>query len=107
MVTAVHSVLDLRARRQRFFAGHTAELLCLALHPNGVYAASGQAAAPHTGAAPFTCVWDTRTCEGLATLRGAHALGIAALAFGAGGGNQRQMVGTLLPAVPVAAPREP
>ena len=86
-------VFDVHGRRQRFFVGHTAELLCLALHPNGVYAASGQAAAPHTGAAPFTCVWDTRTCQGLATLRGAHALGIAAVAFDAGGGNQLATAG--------------
>ena len=69
-------VFDPRARSQRFFTAHTDDILCASLHPNGVLAATGQA-----GAAPFACVWDTRTMELLASLRSAHSLGICASAF--------------------------
>ena len=79
---AVGVVFDAANRKQRFFTGHTADVLCVSMHPNRLYAASGQA-----GATPHACVWDTRTCQALATLRGAHSLGVSAVAFGAAGGQ--------------------
>ncbi|KAJ1485411.1 WD40-repeat-containing domain protein, partial [Baffinella frigidus] len=50
----VASVLDSASGFQRFFLGHTADLTCLALHPNGRVAASGQG-----GAHPRVFVWDS------------------------------------------------
>lgn len=75
-------VLDPKARSQRFCMSHSAEVLCVAIHPNRLLAATGQGAAASAGAA---LVWDTRTGDTLAVLRGVHREGVACLAFDGSG----------------------
>ena len=71
----VGCVYDPRAHAQRFFLGHSDDVLCLAMHPGGLAVATGQ-----SGGA-LACVWDARTCETIAVLRGVHSVGIGCLAF--------------------------
>ena len=77
---ALAVVYDPATHAQRFFTAHTDDVLCAAVHPGRLLAATGQA-----GVAPFACVWDTRTSEALSVLRGAHRLGVCAVAFDASG----------------------
>lgn len=57
-VAGVCVVYDVESNIQRFFRGHTNDVLCIAKHLNGVWFASGQA-----GASPTICVWDSETPE--------------------------------------------
>ena len=69
---ALGVVCDPVTRRQRFFHGHDGDIKCIALHPNGVWIATGQ-----TGVAPWVCVWDSATCAQLQRL--AHPVGTRAV----------------------------
>ena len=51
-------VLDATSNTQQHFFGHNDDILCLALHPNGKFVATGQ-----IGAKPKICVWDADTLE--------------------------------------------
>ena len=73
---SVGAVYDPRAHTQRFFLGHSHDVLSLASHPSGLAIATGQA-----GTSALSCVWDARTCEPISVLRGVHSLGVCALAF--------------------------
>lgn len=42
--------------KQRFFFGHDNDILCLAMHPNRRFVATGQQTA--TSGRPYTCIWD-------------------------------------------------
>ena len=53
----VASVVDAASGFQRFFARHTSDILCLALHPNGRVVATGQG-----GSSPRLFVWDSERC---------------------------------------------
>ena len=57
-------VLNSESQTQRFFDGHAAAITCLALHSDGVTAASGEA-----GPAGAVLVWDTQSMELRAALR--------------------------------------
>ena len=75
-------VLNVESRSQRFFAGHTAPVACLALHRDRVTAASAEASA---GGAVL--VWDTQSMELMAALRrdsdaDAGSGGVACVGFG-------------------------
>jgi len=80
---AVGVVLDPRARTQRFCTSHSAEVLCAAMHPNKLLAATGQASNGTSGAAAL--VWDSRTGDTLALLRGVHRDGVSCVAFDSSG----------------------
>mmetsp|Transcript_41355 Transcript_41355/g.97230 ORF Transcript_41355/g.97230 Transcript_41355/m.97230 type:complete len:711 (+) Transcript_41355:211-2343(+) len=69
-----------RSASQRFFAGHTAPVCALALHPSGALVASAQG-----GTSPYSCVWNVGTSQTLATMPGMHSSAIVALAFSADG----------------------
>ena len=77
---AVGAVYDRRGHSQRFFLGHSNDLLCLCTHPSGLAIATGQA-----GPTALSCVWDARTCETISVLRGVHSIGVSALAFDGNG----------------------
>jgi len=65
---------------QKFFNGHTDDILCVGLHPDCVTAATGQC-----GRKALLCVWDTLTMQTLAVIRGFHDNGICSVAFSGGG----------------------
>ena len=51
-------VYNFNGHTQRIFSGHTEEILCLAIHPDGQYIATGEA-----GPKPRVCVWHSVTKE--------------------------------------------
>eukprot|EP00698_Gefionella_okellyi_P024818 TRINITY_DN8858_c0_g2_i2.p1 TRINITY_DN8858_c0_g2~~TRINITY_DN8858_c0_g2_i2.p1 ORF type:complete len:1516 (+),score=383.82 TRINITY_DN8858_c0_g2_i2:1229-5776(+) len=72
---------------QRVFTEHTDAILCIAVHPNGRYVATGQ-----DGKTPIICVWDAITMKAIVTIvcakrSGAimHANGIVSLDFNMNG----------------------
>lgn len=77
---AVVAAVRGEAASQRFFAGHTAAVSCLAMHPSLAVCATAQG-----GLSPYVCVWDVGTSQPLATLRGVHTRAVRALAFSADG----------------------
>eukprot|EP00899_Mesostigma_viride_P008440 jgi/Mesvir1/17598/Mv08830-RA.1 len=83
---AVGIVLDPRTRTQKFFFGHTDDILCLDTHPTQSLAVTGQ-----VGKEPSICVWDTVTMEKKAELKGFHQRAVVAIAFH----PQGRMIGTV------------
>ncbi|KAG5192222.1 WD40-repeat-containing domain protein, partial [Tribonema minus] len=61
---------------QRFYQGHTNDILSLTLHPNGTLCATGQ-----DGKVPSIQVWSLETLATAASLSGFHRRGVGALAF--------------------------
>ena len=81
-VGAMGVVYDCEKMTQTFFRGHDDEIVSIATHPSGLWAATGQA-----GRAPCVCVWDTNTGREVARLRHAPGdRGVVAVAFGPGEG---------------------
>jgi len=72
-------VLDVATNTQQFFYGHDDDIICAAIHPDGVHVATGQ-----LGKHPYVMVWDSTTLELKATLRG-HKRGVSTLAFSQSG----------------------
>ena len=68
--------LNSTSRVQTFFQHHTDAIISFACTTDGTYAATGQ-----MGVKPFVCVWNTRTCEVIASLSEIHINGICALKF--------------------------
>jgi len=66
--------------KQRFFMGHSSEVVAFAMHPNKRLVATGEA-----GARPSIVVWDTETLQAVATLTGFHEHSVEQLAFSADG----------------------
>ena len=54
--------------------------MCLAVHPEGNFVATGQ-----MGKDPYVCIWDSVEMEMVAKLEGYHSRGIGALKFSADG----------------------
>jgi hypothetical protein len=61
---------------QRFYHGHTDDVISLAVHRTGLIVATGQ-----IGATPAVHVWDAHTMQNLAVLAGLHKRGVSLLAF--------------------------
>ena len=55
---AVGIVFNTLTNKQRFFIGHDDDIRCIALHPNGWIAATGQ-----MGKNPSVYIWNVRTME--------------------------------------------
>ncbi|XRB07249.1 echinoderm microtubule-associated protein-like [Pycnococcus provasolii] len=67
---------DRETHVQRHFAGHTDDILSVALHPAGELVATGQA-----GRDPIVLVWNATTMQVAAELRGFHQRAVVQLAF--------------------------
>ena len=65
-----------KAPSQKFFGGHTDDVLTVAMHPDGVHIATGQ-----IGKDPAIHVWSSTNMEPVATLRGVVKRAVAALQF--------------------------
>ncbi len=77
---SVGVVLNQGLNTQRHFFEHRNEIVCLAMHPNMIYAATGD-----IGSVPHICIWDTTTMECLARISGLLKKGIAHLCFSSDG----------------------
>lgn len=73
---SVGVVLNQGLNTQRHFFEHTADVVCLAMHPNMIHVATGDVAA-----VPKICVWDSVTAECLARITGLLNKGISNLTF--------------------------
>ncbi|EHB11852.1 Echinoderm microtubule-associated protein-like 5, partial [Heterocephalus glaber] len=65
-----------REHRQKFYRGHSDDIISLALHPERVLVATGQ-----VGKEPYVCIWDSYTVQTISILKDVHTHGIACLAF--------------------------
>lgn len=66
---AVGVVYNKEAQAQRFFLGHTDDILCLALDPTRTICATGQRKAKYPpGCRPYACVWDVTSMQELVRL---------------------------------------
>lgn len=67
-------------RKQTFFKGHSDDVMCLAVHPSGELAATGD-----VGAKPRVHVWRVSDGVCVATMDDVHVVAVTALAFSADG----------------------
>ncbi|XP_063080185.1 echinoderm microtubule-associated protein-like 5 [Engraulis encrasicolus] len=75
-VAGVGVVYNTREHKQKFYLGHTDDIISLALHPERVLVATGQ-----VGKEPYVCVWDSYTMQTVSILKDTHTHGVACLAF--------------------------
>uniref|UniRef100_A0A2K6G4N4 EMAP like 5 n=1 Tax=Propithecus coquereli TaxID=379532 RepID=A0A2K6G4N4_PROCO len=75
-VAGVGVVYSPREHRQKFYRGHSDDIISLALHPERVLVATGQ-----VGKEPYICVWDSYTVQTISILKDVHTHGVACLAF--------------------------
>eukprot|EP00698_Gefionella_okellyi_P011914 TRINITY_DN3177_c0_g1_i1.p1 TRINITY_DN3177_c0_g1~~TRINITY_DN3177_c0_g1_i1.p1 ORF type:complete len:1137 (-),score=303.33 TRINITY_DN3177_c0_g1_i1:786-4136(-) len=69
-------VYNTQSHTQRFFTGHTDDILSIAMHPDGDVFATGQ-----LGKDPMIYIWRASNCEPLKCLQHYHERGVSALAF--------------------------
>ena len=69
-------VYNRKTHTQRFFLDHTDDIICVALHPDGTVAATGE-----IGKCCLVCVWDIENLKCHAKLEGFHTRGVCSLAF--------------------------
>ena len=63
-IAALGIVYDKFGKKQRFYAKHTDDILCLDVHPSRLIVATGQ-----IGAIPSIHIWDTETMETLSIIQ--------------------------------------
>ncbi|CAH1245789.1 EML6 [Branchiostoma lanceolatum] len=80
---AVGIVYNPDKHTQRFFMGHSDDIISLALHPERTLVATGQVGdeSGKVGSVPYVCVWDSNTTQAVSILKGMHAMGARILAF--------------------------
>jgi echinoderm microtubule-associated protein-like 6 len=80
-VAAVGVVMDVGRRAQRFYLGHTDDILCMAPHPNGDWVATGQ-----VGRVGEVHVWSSLTLEPVSICKDpVMARGVSCVGFSADG----------------------
>ncbi|KAF4017713.1 hypothetical protein G4228_008523 [Cervus hanglu yarkandensis] len=75
-VAGIGVVYSPREHRQKFYRGHSDDIISLALHPERVLVATGQ-----VGKEPYICIWDSYTVQTVSVLKDVHTHGVACLAF--------------------------
>ncbi|KAF2351084.1 Doublecortin domain, partial [Trinorchestia longiramus] len=81
-VATIAVLYDRTDDHQRHYTGHTEDIQCMALHPNGVVVASGQRASHGHRLTASVHVWDSRSLRTLHVLgEGDLGVGILALDF--------------------------
>ncbi|PAA85883.1 hypothetical protein BOX15_Mlig016715g1 [Macrostomum lignano] len=86
-VAAIGVVHNKETNTQRFYTGHTDDILCLTVHPNADIVATGQ-----VGKDPTIHVWEVESLKALSILKGQHERGVCAVAF-SGDGRKLASVG--------------
>ncbi|KDO20459.1 hypothetical protein SPRG_14331 [Saprolegnia parasitica CBS 223.65] len=77
---ALGVVYNKQTHRQIFHYGHTNDILCLAVHPEGHLVVSGE-----VGKTPKLILWDANSGSSLCTMAGFHRRGVALVAFNSTG----------------------
>lgn len=85
---ALGIVLDPAANKQRFFQMHNDDITAMAIHPDGILVATGEA-----GPKAWIFVWDSNTMQKVCEFKGCLSKGISALAFNS---NGEKLVGACL-----------
>ncbi|XP_069464337.1 echinoderm microtubule-associated protein-like 6 isoform X1 [Ambystoma mexicanum] len=75
-VAGVGVLYNTREHSQRFFLGHSDDIISLALHPDKTLVATGQ-----VGKDPYICIWDSYSVQTVSILKDVHTHGVACLAF--------------------------
>ena len=86
-IAALGIVYDRGTHKQRFYAAHTDDILCLCVHPTHDYIATGQ-----IGRDPAIHIWDAITMETMSILKGEHERGVCAVDFSGEGRGKRGCV---------------
>ena len=73
---ALGIVHDIANNTQRYYYGHTGDIVSLALHPRGKIVATGQ-----IGREPMIHIWDSTNTRCLGTVSGFHQRGVSHLVF--------------------------
>lgn len=69
-------IYDKKLHAQKFFRGHTDNVISIALHPDETIVATGQ-----VGKHPLICLWNSVTLETLRILQGFHERAVNSLSF--------------------------
>ncbi|RDD40098.1 Echinoderm microtubule-associated protein-like 6 [Trichoplax sp. H2] len=75
-IAAVGIVYNREDNTQRFYQGHTDDILSLSIHPTKDIVATGQ-----VGRDPTIHLWDAATCQVLSVLKGQHSRGVCTVDF--------------------------
>ena len=75
-IAALGIVYSTTTHKQKYYRGHSDDILCLALHPTRDFVATGQ-----VGRDPPIHIWNAVTMEPISVLKGEHFRGICALDF--------------------------
>ena len=78
-IAALGIVYSTTTHKQKYYGGHSDDILCLALHPTRDFVATGQ-----VGRDPPIHIWNAVTMEPISVLKGEHFRGICALDFSGG-----------------------
>ncbi len=78
---AVTVLLRPDAHAQRHFIGHQDDVMCLAMHPQGVILASGGVQGKRKGDTPVIMVWASDSLARLAELKGGHERWVETMCF--------------------------
>ena len=73
-------VYDKKTHQQHIHLGHTADTLCMAMHPDGKLVATGQ-----RGAVPLVLIWEADTLQVRMVLQGFHRRGVSHVNFSKNG----------------------
>lgn len=78
---ALGVVQDIQTKEQGFFQMHEEDIICLAVHPNGKYAASGQMAQKGKAKRIDMFVWDIESKTMLSRMNNFHLRAVCLVAF--------------------------
>lgn len=81
-IAAVAVLLNQEEHSQRFYLGHTDDIKCLSVHPNGIYCATGQTAGHcKKDARPHVRIWDAINLTTLRVINSDFQSSICCLSF--------------------------
>ena len=78
---ALGVTMDINTKEQNFFQMHEEDIICLAVHPNGKYAASGQMAQKGKAKRIDMFVWDIESRQMLSRMNNFHLRAVCLVAF--------------------------
>ena len=78
---ALGVVMDIKSKEQSFFQMHEEDIVCLAISPNGKFAATGQMARRGKAKRIDMFVWDVETKEMLSRMNNFHLRAVILVAF--------------------------
>ena len=80
---SVGIIYSKKLHSQNFYTGHSDDIVCMAMHPEGKYVATGQ-----VGKMPMVHVWNAMTGQLVKKLRPFHRVAVSSLAFSSDGSSR-------------------